>query len=130
MKSVGQRISHADFADNADLFFFTQIFPEFPPCLPHTPWARSFCPLPFPSAGDRWFRAVVLCLYNPQWFVFPLLWKSHRTSIYALTFIYEFQKAFGKTSICCYGLFQICKATQLMIQFVGAEIASNNPLRR
>ena len=21
------------------------------------PWARSFCPLPFPSAGDRWFRA-------------------------------------------------------------------------
>ena len=20
------------------------------------PWARSFCPLPFPSAGDRWFR--------------------------------------------------------------------------
>ena len=21
------------------------------------PWARDFCPLPFPSAGDRWFRA-------------------------------------------------------------------------
>ena len=21
------------------------------------PWAKSFCPLPFPSAGDRWFRA-------------------------------------------------------------------------
>ena len=21
------------------------------------PWARSFCPLPFPSDGDRWFRA-------------------------------------------------------------------------
>ena len=21
------------------------------------PWARGFCPLPFPSAGDRWFRA-------------------------------------------------------------------------
>ena len=21
------------------------------------PWARSFSPLPFPSAGDRWFRA-------------------------------------------------------------------------
>ena len=21
------------------------------------PWAMSFCPLPFPSAGDRWFRA-------------------------------------------------------------------------
>ena len=20
-------------------------------------WARGFCPLPFPSAGDRWFRA-------------------------------------------------------------------------
>ena len=25
------------------------------------PWARSFCPLPFPSAGDRWFRACRLC---------------------------------------------------------------------
>ena len=24
------------------------------------PWARSFCPLPFPSAGDRWFRAFCL----------------------------------------------------------------------
>ena len=21
------------------------------------PWATGFCPLPFPSAGDRWFRA-------------------------------------------------------------------------
>ena len=21
------------------------------------PWAKSCCPLPFPSAGDRWFRA-------------------------------------------------------------------------
>ena len=21
------------------------------------PWAKSYCPLPFPSAGDRWFRA-------------------------------------------------------------------------
>ena len=28
----------------------TQIFPELSPCLPHTPWARSFFPLPFPSA--------------------------------------------------------------------------------
>ena len=27
-----------------------QIFPELSPCLPHTPWARSFFPLPFPSA--------------------------------------------------------------------------------
>ena len=27
-------------------------------CIPRAmPWARSFCPLPFPSAGDRWFRA-------------------------------------------------------------------------
>ena len=27
-------------------------------CIPRVlPWARSFCPLPFPSAGDRWFRA-------------------------------------------------------------------------
>ena len=24
------------------------------------PWAKSFCPLPFPSAGDRWFRACCL----------------------------------------------------------------------
>ena len=42
---------------HAELFAqMPQIFPELSPCLPHTPWARSFCPLPFPSAGDRWFR--------------------------------------------------------------------------
>ena len=28
------------------------------------PWARSFCPLPFPSAGDRWFRACGAYLRN------------------------------------------------------------------
>ncbi|RGX95456.1 hypothetical protein DXA63_07715 [Segatella copri] len=28
------------------------------------PWARSFCPLPFPSAGDRWFRAYGAYLRN------------------------------------------------------------------
>ena len=37
---------------------------------------------------------IILSVYNPQRFVCPLLWKSHRTSIYTLTFIYEFQKAF------------------------------------
>ena len=40
------------------------------------PWTRSFCPLPFPSAGDRWFRACrakrakvqldYLCNYMPK----------------------------------------------------------------
>ena len=36
---------------HAELFSqMTQIFPELSPCLPHTPWARSFFPLPFPSA--------------------------------------------------------------------------------
>ena len=28
------------------------------------PWARGFCPLPFPSAGDRWFRACGAYLRN------------------------------------------------------------------
>ena len=28
------------------------------------PRARSFCPLPFPSAGDRWFRAYGAYLRN------------------------------------------------------------------
>ena len=28
------------------------------------PWASSFCPLPFPSAGDRWFRACGAYLRN------------------------------------------------------------------
>ena len=28
------------------------------------PWARGFCPLPFPSAGDRWFRAYGAYLRN------------------------------------------------------------------
>ena len=28
------------------------------------PWARSFCPLPFPSAGDRWFRACRAYMRN------------------------------------------------------------------
>ena len=28
------------------------------------PWARNFCPLPFPSAGDRWFKAYGAYLRN------------------------------------------------------------------
>ena len=30
------------------------------------PWAMSFCPLPFPSAGDRWFRACCYGLLDLQ----------------------------------------------------------------
>ena len=32
--------------------------------------ARSFCPLPFPSAGDRWFRA---CCFWSFWAFSPYL---------------------------------------------------------
>ena len=32
----------------------------------HMPWARSFCPLPFPSAGDRWFRACGASFYTAK----------------------------------------------------------------
>ena len=28
------------------------------------PWAMGFCPLPFPSAGDRWFRACGAYMRN------------------------------------------------------------------
>ena len=34
------------------------------------PWARGFCPLPFPSAGDRWFRACGTKLAKVQSFCF------------------------------------------------------------
>ena len=44
------------------------------------------------QSATLWVVSVEV--YNPQRFVCPLLWKSHRTSIYTLTFIYEFQKAF------------------------------------
>ena len=56
---------HADFADDADLFFFTQSFLRrcrrsflnFRLVCPTRPGLGASAPLPFPSAGDRWFRA-------------------------------------------------------------------------
>ncbi len=47
------------------------------------PWARGFCPLPFPSAGDRWFRACSseIALSLPFWvnyFISPLLFATRR----------------------------------------------------
>ena len=56
---------HADFAEDADLFFFTQSFLRrcrrsflnFRLVCPTRPGLGASAPLPFPSAGDRWFRA-------------------------------------------------------------------------
>ena len=45
------------------------------------PWARSFCPLPFPSAGDRWFRAcgakAGIALFLP----FQSVWGKSRNCL-------------------------------------------------
>ena len=45
------------------------------------PWARSYCPLPFPSAGDRWFRACGAYMRKLSHVISLYLTQSHRIAL-------------------------------------------------
>ena len=57
------------------------------------PWAKSFCPLPFPSAGDRWFRACC-------WRASGSSGCANRTGRNILLYSSNYSLLFGEQSSC------------------------------